>query len=182
MSKISTESNKIFLDEITPDLAVNILKKLCNQNPELIHKAQACAVDDLSNIDIDKVAQNVFSDLDCIDVHDLWARSGPSAYGYHDPGEMAFEMVEEVIEVHINKMREYRALHMSNDEMKYCVGIIKGLYLFDTESKSEFSDWAPDVASETYSSVLDDWEEHSKDQNLNDNINLLIKNHCPGWE
>lgn len=182
MDKSSTKYKKIFLDEITPDLAVNILKKLCNQNPELMQKAHGCAIDYLSNINIDQVSQDVFSDLDNIDVQDLWGRSGPSAYGYHDPGEMAFEMVEEVIDVYINKMHEYRTLNMANHEMKYCVGILKGLYLFDTRSKSEFHDWAPDTASTSYSLVLDDWQKYHNNKKLQDQITLLLEKHCPNWQ
>ena len=39
------------------------------------------------------------------------------------------------------------------------MGILKGIYKFETESTSEYKDWAVDAPSGIFEQVLDEWKE-----------------------
>ena len=52
----------------------------------------------LTEIELDKTADEVFVVLDSIDVQDCWDRSGSSREGYTSPDEAATEIIEEELQ------------------------------------------------------------------------------------
>ena len=48
-----------------------------------------------SEADLEDVAASVQSDLELLDVEDLWDNSGESRYGYNDPSEVGCEMFDD---------------------------------------------------------------------------------------
>ena len=114
----------------------------------------------LSNIDIDKIANDVFVSLDFLDVEDLWHDSGATRYGYNDPGDVAHEMVERALEDFVKKLRKYRELKLFDEEKLYCMGILKGIRDYLNNSESEFKDWASDSPGIFFEDILDEWKEN----------------------
>lgn len=96
-----------------------------------------------NNIDLDEVCGEVFFDLDMLDVHDLWDRSGESRYGYTSPDDAAVEMVEAELEPYSKKIERYFELKKLEEAKLYCMGVLKGIYRFSQESTSDFkvSSW-----------------------------------------
>ena len=45
------------------------------------------------------IADEVFYELDSLEVEDVWDQSGSTRYGYVDPNEKAWEMLEDAIEL-----------------------------------------------------------------------------------
>lgn len=181
MSCIGQDFSKDFLNEITPDLAVDILKILCSNNQNILKEVQNIAINKISKIDINEIANDVYISLDSIDVHDLWERSGPKYDGYHDPGEMAFEMFDQALKEYLDELKQYQVLKLPNEEINYCIGILKGIYLFDTTSTSEFKDWAVDAPKENFHILYDDYLNKFKNTMYPDIMKKLLKEHCPNW-
>ena len=52
-----------------------------------------------------------------------------------------FEMIEEVLKPYADKIQEYDKIGMPEQSM-LCMGVLKGIYQFEHEAKTEFKEWA----------------------------------------
>jgi len=41
------------------------------------------------------------------------------------------------------------------------MGVLKGIYMYEHDSNSEFKDWATDIPGECFRELLDKWKKHS---------------------
>jgi hypothetical protein len=151
-------SNKDILEIIKPDDALRILRQLAQQNNEVKEKIQQLAMEILSDVDPEEVSDDVYSELDGLDVEELWDRSGKTRHGYVDPVDEAYEMFEKVLNPFIDEMKRYQKMGLNEEAKKYCIGIIMGISKFSEESNSEFLEWAVDAPSEYLSTVVDEWK------------------------
>ena len=168
------------LNEITPDDALSIIQEL-SDDPVLRKRILEVAYRLLNNIDVDEIAADVFSALDYIDVQELWDRAGPSRHGYNSTEEMSVEMVDEELEVYINKVNQYLKSGLFEEATLYCKGVLKGLYTYEFESNSEFKDWAQDIPVECFGYVLDVWKKSISNVVLLDDMELFLKEECANW-
>jgi|SRR3989344_6200565 len=169
------KTNRI-LENIRAEDALDILKNLAKDNEEIASQIEDISKDSLKKIDINEIAENVEFDLSNIDVEELWDRSGRTRYGYVEPGEMADEMIEEVLEPYFEEMCKYKKLLMHKEAKYYCMGILKGIRCFENESSSEFSEWATDAFSNFSHSTLEKWKSICKNQQDIKEIKEFIKN------
>ncbi|NGX43594.1 MAG: hypothetical protein K940chlam7_01892, partial [Chlamydiae bacterium] len=101
MPKSKKNKKQEIIDKINPLEALRILEILCRKNAEILKRTEELFLNRIREVDVEEIAEEVFSDIDFIDVEDLWDKSGSSRYGYTDPADAAWEMVEEVIEPHL---------------------------------------------------------------------------------
>src|SRR3989338_6053391 len=172
------ESPKIekILENIGVGDALNILKTLAKENKDIADQIEDITKNSLKDIDIDELAEEVYSDLSYIDVEELWNRSGRTKDGYVEPIEMADEMIEESLRPHFEEMCKYKKLLMHKEAKYYCMGILKGVYRFEDESPSEFSEWATDTFSNFSYTILERWKEICKNQKDIKELKEFIKN------
>jgi len=88
-----------------------ILLELCKDS-NLSERIIAMSKASLSCVDSEEIADQVFNSLNSIMVEDLWDNSGNSRWGYHDPTEVAFEMLGDELRQYIATMNKYRVLGM----------------------------------------------------------------------
>jgi hypothetical protein len=170
-------SNKDILEIIRPDDALQILRQLVKQSNEMREKIQQLAMEILSDVDSESITDDVYFELDGLDVEELWERSGKTRHGYVDPVDEAFEMFEEVIKPFIDEMKRYQKMGLNKEAKNYCIGIIKGILKFDEESDSEFSEWAVDIPSEYLSIVVDEWKKDNPSADeLKEIVGLIEEN------
>lgn len=169
------------VDKLTPSDALAILKELANSDSDILLKIEEIAKKHLSDIDLDEIAEEVFSELDRLYVEDLWDSSGATSFGYIEPHERAYEMFEETIEPFIDEMKKYRNTKMFQEERIYCMGILKGIYKYEIEAKSEFKDWAADVPKTIFSDVLYEWKKEQKNKNVIKEMDEFVKDSFVGW-
>jgi hypothetical protein len=162
------------LDDLEQEQVSYILKKLAQDDVSITSRIQEIIKQLDSHLDATKIADEIFERLDAIDVEDLWHQSGSTRYGYVEPCEKAYEMVEETISPFIKKLSKYLSTSMWEEAKTISIGIVKGLYEYDTHSESEFKDWAPDVVDEMVGNVIDEWKDHCKNEALLDEIEKLI--------
>jgi hypothetical protein len=178
---VKKEYLKDILANITSDQAVHILKVLWEKRSDvreiIVNEAERL----LGSVDPDEVAENVFFVLEAIDVHELWNRSGSHSDGYTSPEDMAMEMVEEEIDPFCDQITRYHSLGLHDEEKLYCMGVLKGLYRFDKEAKSEFRDWASDAAGECFEFVLKNWQKQKGNERFTGEMDEFIKVTCPKW-
>jgi len=176
-----TPNKKNIIDNISPDEALEVLRTLVHEDPNLVDKIEKIVNELLSSVVPDEIASEVYWELDNIDVEELWGRSGRTQYGYVEPQEMASQMMEEALEPFLEQLKRYRKLSFSKAAKNVCLGIMKGLYQFEMESTSDFKDWAVDEPAECAVSVLEEWkgEEQMKEDLLE--IEEFIKQSLPNW-
>ena len=172
---------KNILSNISPEQAHCILERLWDKGGDIQKTIQIEAEQILVDVDADDVAQDVFFALDCIDVHELWDRSGANRDGYISSEEMAMDMIEDELSQFCDQIDNYHKLEMYEEEKIYCMGVLKGLYIFEKDSKSEFKDWATDIPGECFTSIIDNWRgQVTKKAHLKEMDNFITEI-CPNW-
>ena len=179
-NKLTEDRMKTALDNISPEEALEVLKRLCASDARLRARILSEAKKLLSGVDTNEIAQAVYDQLNAIDVHDLWDRSGSKHDGYSSPEEMATEMFEEVIQPHQDKMKRHLETGMTRQARQYCMGVLKGIYNFEHKSKSEFKDWATDLPAECFGDLLDNWRRACPRGDIEE-MNRFITEQCPEY-
>jgi hypothetical protein len=64
------------LEQISGEEALKILRLLSAQDQDIENRIEELTENILKNVDLEEVSEEVFFDLDNIDVHDLWDQSG----------------------------------------------------------------------------------------------------------
>ncbi len=172
---------KDILDRITANEALEIIRQLAESDKGIKKRITTIAEEIIKEIDVEAVSDDVFFYLDGIDVHELWDNSGSRSDGYISPEEMAVEMIEEVLEPFNQEAMRLFDLNMSEEANLYCMGVLKGIYRFDHESKSEFKDWSVDVPGECFSYLFNEWEKRCKDTKEIKEMNSFLEKECSEW-
>jgi len=180
--KNKKKSVKFDINCITPENAILVLKILSNEDKKIGERIQQIAMQLISSVDLEEVANDVFLKLDSLAVEDLWDQSGSTRYGYVEPCDKAYEMMEDVLKPFLAQLKKLRSLTMMKEAEVHCMGILKGLYLFDQESSAQFSEWAEDVARDMFDSLLNKWKKEYKDRTFLNDIKKFIKTDCPEWK
>lgn len=183
--KLSEAGNKTkgenIIGRINTTDALAILKILAEEDSNIAKKIEQIAKESLSGVDIEDIASQVYSDLDSIEVEEVWDRSGNTRNGYADPADVAWEMFEEELEPFIEELKKYQDLKMYDEAKNYCMGILKGIYRFEKESKSKYKDWAIDAPGEYFEMVLDVWKKGCKKSKNIKEMEEFIKKNFSDW-
>ena len=169
------------IDRISPDQALEILRRLTRSDPKINKRIEQEAEQILKDIDVEGICEDVHSALDGIDVEELWDRSGSSRHGYSSPEDMAAEMMEEELEPFNQEVLKYFEMGMTKEAKLYCMGILKGIYRYEQESRTEFKDWATDIPGECFGDLLLEWKKRSGDQSDLKKMGEFIERECSKW-
>jgi hypothetical protein len=169
------------IDQITPGQAVSVLRNLWQVHPDFRVRIEAEIKNALTILDYNEVAGDVESSLDSLDEEDLYDRSGPSRTGYHDPGEMAGIMVEEVLTPYQDQLERYYEMGMHHEAKELCKGVLKGLYEYARNSSTPFSQYATDAPAEMFGWILDEWKKKNKKKADQAEMKEFIKRECTDW-
>lgn len=180
MARKSKKKN--ILDKISSDEAFTILKTLAWKDKGIARRIEQTAIEVLRNVNIEEVADGIFSDLDNIKVEDVWNSSGRTRYGYVEPNERAGEMFEEALEPFLEELKRYQKLSMHTAAKSFCKGVLKGLYKFEKESSTEYADYVEDEPREYSKTVLDEWKKGCKNTRDKKEMKEFIKKNFPDWK
>jgi len=172
--------NKI-LDKISGEEALTILRQLAKNDPKIGKQIEKEAEKLLKKVDLEEICEDVYSVLDGIGVEELWDRSGARRYGYSSPEEMAVEMMEEELEPYNKEVVKYLELGMAKEAKLYCMGVLKGIYQYEQESKSEFKDWAADVSGECFGYLLEEWKKRINNKDDLIEMDKFLEKECSKW-
>ena len=146
------------------------------EDEKIADKIERVAHQYLNDVDVEQIAEEVYSELDGLEVKELWDRSGPSHKGYSDPGDMVYEMLEEVLGPFLANIRKYHKLAKPKEAKLYCIGILKGIGRYEKESKSEFKGWAGDGVGACCDEALQEWEKGNQRADDRKEMKEFIKN------
>ena len=109
-------------------------------------------------VDPESIADDVFRSLDSLDYDDLNGRAGRTRHGYVEPDQAAWDLFEEALTPFIDEMAKNHKRALPAVAKAYCIGIIKGLQMYDNGSSSDLSDWLQDAPGEYIDTVIDEWK------------------------
>ena len=169
------------LNKITPIEALEILNRLAKKNPGILRDIEKEAEQLLKKIDLQEIVEEVYSELNGLDVEELWDRSGSRRYGYSSPEDQAVEMMEEALDPYNDEVIRYLDVGMLSEAKVYCMGVLKGIYQYEQESKSGTKDWFADIPTECFGYLLEKWKRRTTDPNDLKEMNDFIKTECTRW-
>jgi len=169
------------VDKLTAEQALLILGRLFQKGGSVREAVVAEATGLLSDIDGDDLAQDVFDELDSIDVQECWDRAGGSDDGDVSPDEAAIEIVEEVLQPFLDQAQRYHELGMPEQEAVYCEGVFAGIYRYERDAKSEFKNLCEDIPADCAGVLFDDWWTRNSDKARRAKMDVFIRKHCPDW-
>ncbi|MCL4378259.1 MAG: hypothetical protein M1409_07770 [Actinobacteria bacterium] len=180
--KKNTKKELNILDRINTDDGLFILKRLAEEDVSLLKKIEHAASEYFKEVIVEDIADEVFWELDSLEVEDVWDQSGSTSFGYVDPGEKAWEMFEDAIEPYLDELIKRQDLEMDEEAKKYCMGILKGIYKFEKESENEFKDWAVDAPEQNFEEVFDKWKKHCTNPDEIKEMKEFIGKNFPDWK
>ncbi|MDR1309166.1 MAG: hypothetical protein LBL95_04625 [Deltaproteobacteria bacterium] len=148
-----------FIQNLNAREASQVLNNLLSDNHDLTKKAYEIAKKVATDLDVDAIMDEVFFELDNIDLDDMNGRAGRTRHGYVEPSEAAWEIFEEALNPFIDEMKKNQQRKLPSAAKAYCIGIIKGLRKYEETSSSDFKEWVTDAPGEFVYSVIGDWEE-----------------------
>ena len=169
------------ISKLTGDQALKIVKRLCRKKGKLRETVLTEAMNVLTEIDLNRTADEVVAVLNSVDVQDCWDRSGGSRDGYTSPDEAAAEIIEEELQPFVDQVQRYHEMELPEQEATYCMGVILGIYRYERESETEFRQWCEDIPAECGGFLLDKWRERNRDRARIDAMREFISTRCPEW-
>jgi len=152
------------IGQLSPDEGLVILRALARQDARvaarIVELITAHWSDDAPQTPEDAagIAEDLLVELNLLEVEEVWDRAGQTRYGYVEPIEAADEMMREVLGPFLEEMKRYQHLGLHNAARYTCMGLLAGLYRFETESTAEFKDWATDLPGAFAELVLREWK------------------------
>ena len=175
------------IDQLTAGEGREILRALARQDAQLAARITETITAYLSSQgpqsleDAGSIAEDLFYELDHLEVEEVWDRAGPTRHGYVEPMEVADEMMQEVLEPFLEEMKRYQQLGMQDAARYTCIGLLAGLYRFETESTAEFRGWATDLPSAFAEQVLDDWKAGNPTAQEVKEVEQFIRDELSKW-
>lgn len=153
---------KDILQSISADEALSVLHQLVATSPAIRKKVEEIALTLLADVDVEDVADEVLWELESLVVEDVWDQSGSTRDGYVDPGDYAWQMFEDVLAPFLEQLRKCQKLSMNDQAKLYCMGILEGIHRFETDSTTEYKDWAVDAPGEYFVRIYNEWKKEAK--------------------
>jgi hypothetical protein len=169
------------LQNLTEEQETEVIKRLYARGGDIRQALLEEAQNVLEDIDLEEIADGVFFSLDLLQVETLWDSSGPTRDGYVDPGELAYELIEEELKSFIDQIWNYLQQGMEHEAKICCMGVLLGIYRYDQESTSEFKNWAVDIPNNCFERLLDDWQKKCPTKSLQTEVVDFARENCPGW-
>jgi hypothetical protein len=145
------------LDRLEPWEAQGVLRRLLAAYPNLGTEVEQISKSLLGEISLEVVADDVEDALRSLHLDDLAGRAGRHSWGYTEPSEAAWELLEEAVNPFLEDMKRRMDLGLAAEALEVCKGILLGLYSVRDEKADTVVGWAPDFLEETAAGTALAW-------------------------
>jgi len=149
------------LERLAPEEGNAILRLLLEEHPELRTEAEQLATD-VIGASSQEVADNLYHRLIGVDLDALNERAGAHSWGYVEPSEAGWELLEEEVDDFVSDMKRKAELGLISAAETVCAGIVEGLYRARNIQSDGALGWAPDFPAEKAFSVIKDFLDSSE--------------------
>lgn len=133
-----------------------VLEELLRSQPTLRTAAERIAREQLTDAEHEIVAEEVEQELRSLSSDELHGRAGRQRWGYVEPTEAAWELLEETAGSYEREIERLLALGMIGSAVETALGLIAGLYRCEgCEDGDLLLSWAPDFPVEQAGGVVD---------------------------
>jgi len=137
------------LARLNREEGARVLRALLERHPELVADAEEIARVTVTDVEADAVAEDVQQAVLDLDIDDLGTRAGRKSWGYVEPTEAAWELLEEVVDPFLEEMKRHIDLGFEAAATGTCAGIVLGLYRCRGENSDQVLGWVEDFPTET---------------------------------
>jgi hypothetical protein len=125
-----------------------ILDELVAADHELEDRAERAARSRLAQVETGEVASAVTAALLALDQEDLAANAGRTRYGYVEPTEAAWRLLEAAVEPWLEDITRRAALGLTDAARRVGLGILEALQRIEDHLRNDdlLVSWAPDFA------------------------------------
>ena len=134
-----------------------VLDELVAADHELKDRAERAARARLAQVDTDDVTNAVVAALLALDQEDLAARAGRTRYGYVEPTEAAWSLLEAAVEPWLEDITRRAGLGLTEAACRLGLGTLQALQSVDRHIRNDdlLVSWAPDFPDETADRVVE---------------------------
>jgi hypothetical protein len=145
------------LEHLKPEEAAGVLRRLLEVHPDLATEAEEIARSVLHQVDYEDVAAEIEDEIRALDYEVLNARAGSHEWGYVEPSEAAWEILEETVEPLREDMKRHLELGLEAEALEICKGLVLGCYRLSERAGGDVLEWAPDFPEEAAGDILEAW-------------------------
>jgi hypothetical protein len=153
------------LERLKPGEAAAVLRRLLEAHPDLSSEAEEIARLLLHQVTYEDVAQQIEDQIRALDYDDLNGRAGRHEWGYVEPTQAAWEILEETVEPFLDDMKRCMELRLEAEALEILKGMVLGCYCLSERKGGDVLEWAPDFPAEAAGNALEIWftgGDHSK--------------------
>jgi len=134
-----------------------VLDELVAADHELKDRAERAARARLAQVDTDDVTNAVVAALLALDQEDLAARAGRTRYGYVEPTEAAWSLLEAAVEPWLEDITRRAALGLTEAARRLGLGTLQALQSVERHIRNDdlLVSWAPEFPDETADRVVE---------------------------
>ncbi len=143
---------------LTDGEAASVLHQLLARKPALRAEAESIAGDMLAEVNAEALAEELIVELTSVTLDDLNARAGRHSWGYVDPMEVAWELLEERLAPFHDEMLRLQGLGLEEQAIATLEGILMGLHALEGHRRGHYVlESSPDFEDEIAVDVVDKW-------------------------
>lgn len=136
------------LDHLGPTECAQVLRELLERHKDLRGEANEIAESLIDDVSVEAVAEDVAYLVGSIGIEELGGRAGKQSWGYVEPSQAAWDLLEESLEDIRADMKRRVEAGMKPAAEKICQGIVLGLHEADGTNSDGALGWAPDFPAE----------------------------------
>jgi hypothetical protein len=153
---MAQRKGKDMLSCLDPHELAEVMHQILIRHPDLKDEANIIANGLLDAISVEAVSEEVTDLILGVGLGVLGNRAGKRPWGYVEPGEAAWEVLEESIEGIQNDMKRRMKVGLELSAEKLCQGIVIGLYNAKEAKCDGALAWAPDFPAEAAAQSVSD--------------------------
>ena len=143
------------LDRLEAHEGLEVLRRLTRTDSVLRARAVESADTLLGEVSFKQVADRVELGIGALDLDDLGARAGRHSWGYVEPTEAAWNLVEETVKPFMDDLERRIEMGRREEALEVCKGIVLGLYRVEEEGGNQILEYALDSPAETAAWAVD---------------------------
>jgi len=144
------------LAELDRNEKAAVLDELLRLRPGLRAEAERVAREQLIDTDVERVAEAVADELEHLGSDELAGRAGKHRWGYVEPTEAAWELLEEAVGAFDREIERLLVLGLTGPAVDTALGVVAGLYRCrGCDDGDVLLSWAPDFPLEHAGGVVD---------------------------
>lgn len=136
------------LNRLTDHESAMVLHTLLKMHDALLGEPEKLATEIVNTPSCEAITSAVTDAVTSLDIQDLNGRAGATRWGYTEPTEAAWQLLEESVEDFLADLKRRAELGLTDAAITMCRGIVVGLYKAKDSPSDGPLGWAPDFLAE----------------------------------